>query len=56
MPSLLNEVYDRLLARFSPQQWWPGETPFEVMLGRAGAEYQLEKRELAIANLRRQAF
>ena len=27
-------VHDTLLAAFGPQQWWPGETPFE---GRVGA-------------------
>ena len=25
--------YDLLLARHGPQHWWPGETPFEVMVG-----------------------
>ena len=29
----LLEIYDRLLAAFGPQHWWPGETPFEVMVG-----------------------
>ncbi|MBN1910464.1 MAG: endonuclease III domain-containing protein [Pirellulales bacterium] len=29
----LREVYDRLLAAYGPQHWWPGETPFEVMVG-----------------------
>ncbi|MEE9202835.1 MAG: hypothetical protein V3U31_06555 [Dehalococcoidia bacterium] len=29
----LREVYDRLLARFGPQHWWPGDTPWEVMVG-----------------------
>jgi endonuclease-3 related protein len=29
----LREMYDRLLAHFGPQHWWPGETPFEVMVG-----------------------
>jgi endonuclease-3 related protein len=29
----LNNVYDRLLAAFGPQNWWPGETPFEIMVG-----------------------
>ena len=27
------ELYWRLLDRFGPQGWWPGETPFEVALG-----------------------
>lgn len=26
-------VYRRLLRAFGPQGWWPGETPFEVMVG-----------------------
>jgi endonuclease-3 related protein len=25
--------YHRLLAAYGPQHWWPGETPFEVMVG-----------------------
>ncbi|CAO0824543.1 putative DNA repair glycosylase MJ1434 [Desulfarculales bacterium] len=31
-PRLL-EAYRRLLAAFGPQHWWPGETPFEVLVG-----------------------
>lgn len=31
-PPLL-DVYRRLLRAFGPQGWWPGETPFEVMVG-----------------------
>lgn len=30
---LLQEIYDRLLAVFGPQRWWPAETSFEVILG-----------------------
>ncbi len=26
-------IYDRLYAHFGPQNWWPGETPLEVMVG-----------------------
>ncbi len=29
----LLEVYQRLHDHFGPQRWWPGETPFEVMVG-----------------------
>jgi endonuclease-3 related protein len=29
----ITEIYDRLFACFGPQQWWPGDTPFEVMVG-----------------------
>ena len=27
------DVYDRLLARYGPQEWWPGDSPFEVIVG-----------------------
>jgi endonuclease-3 related protein len=30
---VLRKVFDRLYAHYGPQQWWPGETPFEVMVG-----------------------
>lgn len=26
-------VYDRLFGRYGPQNWWPADTPFEVMVG-----------------------
>ena len=29
----LNDVYERLYNRYGPQHWWPGETPFEVVIG-----------------------
>ena len=29
----LPELYDRLFAAYGEQHWWPGETPFEVMVG-----------------------
>jgi len=29
----LEEIYDRLFAAYGPQHWWPGDTPFEVMIG-----------------------
>ncbi len=33
-PSVLfQEVYDRLYHRYGPQGWWPGESPFEVIVG-----------------------
>jgi endonuclease-3 related protein len=31
--ALLMNVYRRLLARYGPQHWWPGETDFEVCIG-----------------------
>ena len=27
------EIYERLLARYGPQHWWPAQTPFEVIVG-----------------------
>ncbi len=31
--SKLLEIYDKLYDFFGPQEWWPGDTPFEVMVG-----------------------
>ena len=33
MSDLLRELYQKLWAAFGPQGWWPGETPFEVIMG-----------------------
>ncbi|HDL98653.1 MAG TPA: endonuclease III domain-containing protein, partial [Desulfobacteraceae bacterium] len=33
MTEQLLEVYQRLHDHFGPQHWWPGDTPFEVMVG-----------------------
>lgn len=30
---ILEEIYQRLYKTFGPQHWWPGETPFEVIIG-----------------------
>ena len=30
---VLHEIYQRLLAHFGPQHWWPGDSPFEIMAG-----------------------
>jgi endonuclease-3 related protein len=27
------EAYERMLAAFGPQHWWPGDSPFEIMVG-----------------------
>lgn len=29
----LQGIYSRLLARYGPQQWWPADSPFEVIVG-----------------------
>lgn len=33
MTNRIQEIHARLLDHFGPQHWWPGETPFEIMLG-----------------------
>jgi endonuclease-3 related protein len=30
---LLMDVFGRLLERFGPQHWWPGDSPLEIMVG-----------------------
>ena len=29
----LLDIYDRLFAAYGPQRWWPGDSPFEVIVG-----------------------
>lgn len=31
--TVLRKIYQRLFKEFGPQHWWPGHTPFEVMVG-----------------------
>ncbi len=53
MPSILRQVYDRLLAAFGPQHWWPGDGPFEVLVGAVLVQNTSWKNvERAIRNLR----
>ncbi|MCZ6679085.1 MAG: endonuclease III domain-containing protein [Candidatus Poribacteria bacterium] len=33
MRKKLLKLYDRLYAEYGPQNWWPAETPFEVVVG-----------------------
>lgn len=33
MRQKLRKIYDRLYSRFGPQQWWPGDTAFEIAVG-----------------------
>lgn len=50
---MLTEVYDRLLNVFGPQHWWPGESPFEVMVGAVLTQNtSWQNVEKAIRNLR----
>ncbi len=50
---ILQGIYHRLMDRYGPQHWWPGEEPFEVMVGailtQSAAWSNVEK---AIANLK----
>ena len=47
-------VYERLLARFGPQHWWPAETRFEVIVGALlMAQTSWPRVAEAVGNLRR---
>lgn len=49
----LMDVYQRLLAAFGPQGWWPGDTPLEIMLGAVLTQNTSWKNvEKALENLR----
>lgn len=30
---ILKKIYDRLFSEFGSRNWWPGDTPFEVVIG-----------------------
>jgi len=49
----LLDIYQRLYDQYGPQHWWPGDTPFEVIVGailtQSAAWSNVEK---AIANLK----
>ena len=49
----LTDIYNRLFDRYGPQHWWPGDSPFEVIIGailtQSTAWTNVEK---AIANLK----
>jgi endonuclease-3 related protein len=49
----LQSAYDRMFAAFGPQHWWPGDGPFEVMVGAVLTQNTSWKNvERAIDNLR----
>lgn len=53
MTTPLDEVFQRLLARYGPQHWWPGESRFEVLVGTVLVQNTSWKNvERAIENLR----
>ncbi len=56
MPSsgvVIPEIYEALLAHFGPQNWWPAESPAEMMIGAVLTQNTAWKNvERAIDNLR----
>jgi endonuclease-3 related protein len=50
-------VHDRLLEHFGPLHWWPGESPFEVLVGAVLTQNTAWSRVVpAIENLRREGL
>lgn len=53
MSSKLMEAFERLHATFGPQHWWPGDSPFEIMVGAVLVQNTSWRNvERAIQNLR----
>ncbi|MDP6107600.1 MAG: endonuclease III domain-containing protein, partial [Candidatus Brocadiia bacterium] len=51
---MLMRIYEVLLAAFGNRNWWPGETPFEVMVGAVLTQNtNWTNVEKAIGNLKR---
>jgi endonuclease III related protein len=51
----LEEYFNSLFTAFGPQHWWPGQTPFEVIVGAILTQNtSWTNVEVAIANLRRE--
>jgi len=51
---ILDSIYERLYSAFGPQDWWPGDTPFEVSVGAVLTQNtNWTNVEKAIANLKR---
>ncbi len=50
----LHKIYQELFDHFGPQGWWPGDTPFEIMVGAILTQNTNWKNvEKAIANLKK---
>jgi endonuclease-3 related protein len=57
MKSLLMQIYEILYRSFGPMHWWPGETPFEVMVGAILTQNTSWKNvEKAIQKLKKNGF
>ena len=53
----LSEVYGLLFAAHGPQNWWPGDTPFEVIVGAVLTQNTAwHNVALAVANLKREGL
>lgn len=53
----LQELYERLLSFYGPQNWWPAETPFEVVVGAVLTQNTAWRHvEKAIDNLKREGL
>ena len=53
MTAILREVYQRMFDALGPQHWWPGQSPFEVMVGAVLVQNtNWQNVEKAIDNLR----
>ena len=50
----LKKAYNKLFKAFGPQRWWPGDTPFEVIVGAILTQNTAwENVEKAIHNLKK---
>ena len=53
----VQELYERLLSFYGPQNWWPAETPFEVVVGAVLTQNTAWRNvEKAINNLKREGL
>lgn len=51
----IRKIYDLLYEHFGPQHWWPGDSPFEIMVGAILTQNtNWDNVEKAINNLRQQ--
>ncbi|MFB3897651.1 MAG: endonuclease III domain-containing protein [bacterium] len=54
-PKLLMDIFQRVHRHYGDQHWWPGETPFEIIIGAILTQSTSWKNvEKAIANLKRE--
>lgn len=55
--NIFQEMYNRLFRYYGPQNWWPGETPFEIMVGAVLTQNtNWANVEKAITNLKERGF